>query len=116
MALTALNLTDPKYAWVIRPVEVGEVCIGGRSCMTRGGGSYSGTSLRDPCCVFAVGRCSWGSSVIFPVGMAMCTGAMLSDHSLAVCVCRLTRRYFLKLVMLTYSPVIIFSSMNLRER
>ena len=29
MALTALNLTDPKYAWVIRPVEVEEVCVGG---------------------------------------------------------------------------------------
>ena len=57
MALTALNLTDPKYAWVIRPVEVEEVRAGGSSCMTRGG-SYSGTSLRDPCRVFAVGRCS----------------------------------------------------------
>ena len=34
MALTALNLTDPKYAWVIRPVEVEEVCVGGSSCMT----------------------------------------------------------------------------------
>ena len=29
MALTALNLTDPKYAWVIRLVEVEEVCVGG---------------------------------------------------------------------------------------
>ena len=28
MALTALNLTDPKYAWVVRPVEVEEVCVG----------------------------------------------------------------------------------------
>ena len=57
MALTALNLTDPKYAWVIRPVEVEEVCVGGNSCMTRGG-SCSGTSLGDHCCIFALGRCS----------------------------------------------------------
>ena len=46
MALTALNLTDPKYAWVIRPVEVEEVCVGGSSCITRGG-SYSGHQWRS---------------------------------------------------------------------
>ena len=47
------------YAWVIRPVEVEEVCVGGSSCMTRGG-SYSGTSLGQTphhCCIFALGRC-----------------------------------------------------------
>ena len=93
MALTALNLTDPKYAWVIRPVEVEEVCVGGSSCMTREGGSYSGTFLRDHCCVFATrevlvlqefqyisgrhGNAYWGHET------------MLS--SLAVCVCRLER-------------------------
>ena len=67
MALTALNLTDPKYAWVIRPVEVEEVCVGGNSCMTRGGGSYSGTSLRDHWCVFAAWEVFivWGVSVCF---------------------------------------------------
>ena len=35
MALTALSLTDPKYAWVVRPVEVEEVCVG---VWVRGGG------------------------------------------------------------------------------
>ena len=86
MALTALNLTDPKYAWVIRPVEVEEVCVGGSSCMTREGGSCSGTSLGDHCCVFATREVR--SSNIFLVGMAMCTGAMrLCYQSLSCCVC-----------------------------
>ena len=44
MALTALSLTDPKYAWVVRPVEVEEVCVGVWVRGRRGGGGTHGWS------------------------------------------------------------------------
>ena len=37
MALTALRLTEAKYAWVVRPVEVEEVCV----CVSGWGGGVS---------------------------------------------------------------------------
>ena len=59
MALTALSLTDPKYAWVVRPVEVEEVCVG-VWCVRRGRGGGNSWVVRpvevEEVCV---GRSLW---------------------------------------------------------